>query len=91
MAGPHEDSKTNVCVITLRPYLPLSAGQGALPYFFGNVCDVVVSPLLASCYNYSQLSEKSLVTLGVSLSQIPTAETLILLTLQYLARLGNTS
>ncbi|XP_017327908.1 GREB1-like protein isoform X1 [Ictalurus punctatus] len=79
------DNLLNTCGV--RPIILI--GQGALPYFFGNVCDVVVSPLLASCYNYSQLSEKSLVTLGVSPSQIPTAETLILLTLQYLARLGS--
>ncbi|GAA6065087.1 GREB1-like protein isoform X1 [Tachysurus ichikawai] len=79
------DNLLNTCGV--RPIILI--GQGALPYFFGNVCDVVVSPLLASCYNYSQLSEKSLVTLGVSLSQIPTSETLILLTLQYLARLGS--
>ncbi|MCI4376989.1 hypothetical protein PGIGA_G00198110 [Pangasianodon gigas] len=79
------DNLLNTCGV--RPIILI--GQGALPYFFGNVCDMVVSPLLASCYNYSQLSEKSLVTLGVSPSQIPTAETLILLTLQYLARLGS--
>ncbi|KAF7706819.1 hypothetical protein HF521_020073 [Silurus meridionalis] len=79
------DNLLNTCGV--RPIILI--GQGALPYFFGNVCDVVVSPLLASCYNYSQLSEKSLVTLGMSPSQIPTAETLILLTLQYLARLGS--
>ncbi|KAK3545633.1 hypothetical protein QTP70_008545 [Hemibagrus guttatus] len=79
------DNLLNTCGV--RPIILI--GQGALPYFFGNVCDVVVSPLLASCYNYSQLSEKSLVMLGVSPSQIPTSETLILLTLQYLARLGS--
>ncbi|XP_060772053.1 GREB1-like protein isoform X4 [Neoarius graeffei] len=79
------DNLLNTCGV--RPIILI--GQGALPYFFGNVCDVLVSPLLASCYNYSQLSEKSLVTLGVSPSQIPTTETLILLTLQYLARLGS--
>ncbi|XP_062850620.1 GREB1-like protein isoform X2 [Trichomycterus rosablanca] len=78
------DNLLNTCGV--RPVILI--GHGALPYFFGNVCDVVVSPLLTSCYNYSQLSEKSLAALGLSTNQIPTTETLILLTLQYLSRLG---
>uniref|UniRef100_A0A8B9GUP8 GREB1-like protein n=1 Tax=Astyanax mexicanus TaxID=7994 RepID=A0A8B9GUP8_ASTMX len=70
----------------VRPVILI--GQGALPYFFGNVGDVVVSPLLVSCYNCSQLSEKNLASLGLTVNQLPSTETLILLTLQYLARLG---
>uniref|UniRef100_A0AAR2KX77 GREB1-like protein n=1 Tax=Pygocentrus nattereri TaxID=42514 RepID=A0AAR2KX77_PYGNA len=70
----------------VRPVILI--GQGALPYFFGNVGDVVVSPLLVSCYNCAQLSEKTLLSLGLMVSQLPSTETLILLTLQYLARLG---
>lgn len=64
------------------------AGHGALPYFYGNVGDIVVSPLLVSCYKSSQLTEKTLENLGLSSSQLLSVETMILLTLQYLARLG---
>lgn len=59
-----------------------------MPYFFGNVGDLVVSPLLVSCYNGRELNEKTLASLGMSASQLLTTETMILLTLQYLARLG---
>ncbi|XP_066537902.1 GREB1-like protein [Hoplias malabaricus] len=70
----------------VRPVILI--GQGMLPYFFGNVSDVVVSPLLVTCYNCSQLSEKVLANLGLTVRQLPSTETLIILTLQYLARLG---
>ncbi|XP_077471465.1 GREB1-like protein isoform X1 [Stigmatopora argus] len=63
-------------------------GHGTMPYFEGNLGDLVVSPLLVSCYNNSQLSEKTLKMLGLSCSQQLSVETMILLTLQYLARLG---
>lgn len=48
----------------------------------------MVSPLLVSCYKSSQLTEKTLETLGLNSSQLLCVETMILLTLQYLARLG---
>lgn len=47
-----------------------------------------MSPLLVSCYKINQLTEKTLETLGLSSSQLLSVETMILLTLQYLARLG---
>ncbi|XP_053185688.1 GREB1-like protein isoform X1 [Scomber japonicus] len=64
-------------------------GHGTLPYFYGNVGDIVVSPLLVSCYKSSQLTEKTLETMGLNSSQLLSVETMILLTLQYLARLGS--
>ncbi|CAM4594670.1 unnamed protein product [Leuciscus chuanchicus] len=70
----------------VRPVLLI--GQGTLPYFFGNVGDLVVSPLLVSCYKGRELNEKTLASLGMSANQLLTTETMILLTLQYLARLG---
>ncbi|CAL9689191.1 unnamed protein product [Knipowitschia caucasica] len=70
----------------VRPVILI--GHGTLPYFYGNVGDIVVSPLLTSCYKSSQLTEKSLLILGLSCSQLLSVETMILLTLQYLARLG---
>ncbi|XP_055359708.1 GREB1-like protein isoform X3 [Betta splendens] len=70
----------------VRPVILI--GHGTLPYFYGNVGDIVVSPLLVSCYKSSQLTEKTLGTLGLSSSQLLSVETMILLTLQYLARLG---
>ena len=47
-----------------------------------------MSPLLVSCYKGSQLPEKTLENLGMTSSQVLTVETMALLTLQYLARLG---
>ncbi|KAM9719355.1 GREB1-like protein isoform 2-T3 [Menidia menidia] len=70
----------------VRPVILI--GHGTLPYFYGNVGDIVVSPLLVSCYKSSKLTEKNLETLGLHSSQILNVETMILLTLQYLARLG---
>uniref|UniRef100_A0A3Q1F750 GREB1 like retinoic acid receptor coactivator n=1 Tax=Acanthochromis polyacanthus TaxID=80966 RepID=A0A3Q1F750_9TELE len=71
----------------VRPVILI--GHGALPYFYGNVGDIVVSPLLVSCYKSNQLTDKTLETLGLSSSQLLSVETMILLTLQYLARLGS--
>ncbi|XP_076000900.1 GREB1-like protein [Genypterus blacodes] len=71
----------------VRPVILI--GHGTLPYFYGNVGDIVVSPLLVSCYKINQLTEKTLDTLGLNRSQLLSAETTILLTLQYLARLGS--
>ena len=59
-----------------------------MPYFYGNVGDIVVSPLLVSCYKSSLLTDKTLESLGLTSSQLLNVETMILLTLQYLARLG---
>ncbi|XP_038859134.1 LOW QUALITY PROTEIN: GREB1-like protein [Salvelinus namaycush] len=64
-------------------------GHGTLPYFYGNIGDIVVSPLLVSCYKGNQLTEKTLSSLGLNSSQLLSVETVILLTLQYLARLGS--
>uniref|UniRef100_H3CSS3 GREB1 like retinoic acid receptor coactivator n=1 Tax=Tetraodon nigroviridis TaxID=99883 RepID=H3CSS3_TETNG len=69
----------------VRPVILI--GHGTLPYFYGNVGDIVVSPLLVSCYKSNQLTEKTLETLGISSRQLFCVETMILLTLQYLARL----
>ncbi|AWP03912.1 putative GREB1-like protein [Scophthalmus maximus] len=71
----------------VRPVILI--GHGTLPYFYGNVGDLVVSPLLVSCYKSSQLTEKTLETLGLNRNQLLSVETMILLTLQYLARLGS--
>ncbi|KAL0966250.1 hypothetical protein UPYG_G00292930 [Umbra pygmaea] len=64
-------------------------GHGTLPYFYGNVGDIVVSPLLVSCYKGNQLTEKTLASLGLTSRQLLSVDTMILLTLQYLARLGS--
>ncbi|XP_064202984.1 GREB1-like protein isoform X1 [Anguilla rostrata] len=70
----------------VRPVILI--GCGTLPYFFGNVGDIVVSPLLVSCYKCGQLSGESLEELGVPSGQLPNTEVMVLLTLQYLVRLG---
>ena len=48
----------------------------------------MVSPLLVSCYKTSQLTDKTRENLGLSTNQLLSVETVTLLTLQYLARLG---
>lgn len=63
-------------------------GYGTLPYFYGNVGDIVVSPLLVNCYKIPQLENKDLELLGLTSSQLLSVENMILLTIQYLVQLG---
>lgn len=63
-------------------------GYGTLPYFYGNVGDIVVSPLLVNCYKIPQLENKDLDLLGLTSSQLLSVENMILLTIQYLVQLG---
>lgn len=65
-------------------------GYGTLPYFYGNVSDIVVSPLLVNCYKMPQLEGKDLDLLGLSSSHLLSVENMILLTIQYLVQLGKT-
>ncbi|XP_069476984.1 GREB1-like protein isoform X2 [Ambystoma mexicanum] len=70
----------------VRPVILI--GYGTLPYFYGNVGDIVVSPLLVNCYKIPQLQNKDLDQLGVTGSHLLNVENMILLTIQYLVRLG---
>ncbi|XP_069076093.1 GREB1-like protein isoform X1 [Pleurodeles waltl] len=70
----------------VRPVILI--GYGTLPYFYGNVGDIVVSPLLVNCYKIPQLQNKDLDELGVAGSHLLNVENMILLTIQYLVRLG---
>uniref|UniRef100_A0A8C2VJI2 GREB1 like retinoic acid receptor coactivator n=1 Tax=Chinchilla lanigera TaxID=34839 RepID=A0A8C2VJI2_CHILA len=70
----------------VRPVILI--GYGTLPYFYGNVGDIVVSPLLVNCYKIPQLENKDLEQLGLTGSQLLSMENMILLTIQYLVRLG---
>lgn len=70
-----------VCVFFIK-------GYGTLPYFYGNVGDIVVSPLLVNCYKIPQLENKDLDLLGLTSSQLLSVENMILLTIQYLVQLG---
>ncbi|XP_006901121.1 PREDICTED: GREB1-like protein [Elephantulus edwardii] len=69
----------------IRPVILI--GYGTLPYFYGNVGDIVVSPLLVNCYKIPQ-ENKDLEQLGMTGSQLLSVENMILLTIQYLVRLG---
>uniref|UniRef100_A0ACB8FDE3 GREB1-like protein n=1 Tax=Sphaerodactylus townsendi TaxID=933632 RepID=A0ACB8FDE3_9SAUR len=62
---------------------------GTLPYFYGNVGDIVVSPLLVNCYKIPQLENKDLDLFGLTGSQLLSVENMIILTIQYLVRLGS--
>ncbi|XP_044150404.1 GREB1-like protein isoform X3 [Bufo gargarizans] len=70
----------------VRPVILI--GYGTLPYFYGNVGDIVVSPLLMNCYKLQESEKKELDQMGVSSSQFLGVENLILLTIQYLVKLG---
>nr|KAF6358303.1 GREB1 like retinoic acid receptor coactivator [Pipistrellus kuhlii] len=70
----------------IRPVILI--GYGTLPYFYGNVGDIVVSPLLVNCYKIPQLDNKDMEQLGLTGSQLLSVENMILLTIQYLVRLG---
>ncbi|XP_052597473.1 GREB1-like protein isoform X2 [Peromyscus californicus insignis] len=70
----------------VRPVILI--GYGTLPYFYGNVGDIVVSPLLVNCYKIPQLENKDLGQLGLTSTQLLSVENMILLTTQYLVRLG---
>ncbi|XP_068419058.1 GREB1-like protein isoform X3 [Eschrichtius robustus] len=70
----------------VRPVILI--GYGTLPYFYGNVGDIIVSPLLVNCYKIPQLENKDLEQLGLTGSQLLSVENMILLTIQYLVRLG---
>ncbi|XP_053323683.1 GREB1-like protein [Spea bombifrons] len=71
----------------IRPVILI--GYGALPYFYGNVGDIVVSPLLVNCYKLQEQEKKELDQMGVCSSQFLSVENMILLTIQYLVRLGS--
>ncbi|XP_074132451.1 GREB1-like protein isoform X4 [Sminthopsis crassicaudata] len=70
----------------IRPVILI--GYGTLPYFYGNVGDIVVSPLLVNCYKIPHLENRDLEQLGLNGSQLLSVENMILLTIQYLVRLG---
>ncbi|KAL1773732.1 GREB1 isoform X1 [Sigmodon hispidus] len=70
----------------VRPVILI--GYGTLPYFYGNVGDIVVSPLLVNCYKIPQLENKDMEQLGLTSTQPLSVENMILLTIQYLVRLG---
>ncbi|XP_072460462.1 GREB1-like protein isoform X4 [Notamacropus eugenii] len=70
----------------VRPVILI--GYGTLPYFYGNVGDIVVSPLLVNCYKIPHLENRDLEQLGLNGSQLLSVENMILLTIQYLVRLG---
>ncbi|XP_055481251.1 GREB1-like protein [Psammomys obesus] len=70
----------------VRPVILI--GYGTLPYFYGNVGDIVVSPLLVNCYKIPQLENKDLEQLGLNGTHLLSVENMILLTIQYLVRLG---
>nr|XP_033789817.1 LOW QUALITY PROTEIN: GREB1-like protein [Geotrypetes seraphini] len=70
----------------VRPVILI--GFGNLPYFYGNVGDIVVSPLLVNCYKIPHLENKDLDQLGVAGGHLLSLENMVLLTIQYLVWLG---
>lgn len=78
----------NITALGCFLFLNIVLGYGALPYFYGNVGDIVVSPMLVNCYKLQELEKKELDQMGVASSQFLSVENLILLTIQYLVKLG---
>lgn len=82
--------------ILSTPYLDLlsvhlslrRAGHGSLPQLAGNVNDVIISPLLQSCYQSSQALPQVYQHYGPSPIQPLSTEMQILLTVYYLVQLG---
>ncbi|XP_026526056.1 GREB1-like protein [Notechis scutatus] len=70
----------------IRPVILI--GYGTLPYFYGNVGDIVVSPLLVNSYKIPQLENKDLDLFGLTGNQLLSVENMIILTIQYLVWLG---
>lgn len=65
-----------------------SAGHGNFPYLCGNLNDVVVSPLLYTCYQNSQSVSRAYEQCGASAVQPISEEMQLLLTVYYLVQLG---
>uniref|UniRef100_A0A8C4S9B6 Growth regulating estrogen receptor binding 1 n=1 Tax=Erpetoichthys calabaricus TaxID=27687 RepID=A0A8C4S9B6_ERPCA len=63
-------------------------GHGIFPYLCGNVSDVIVSPLLQSCYKNSQALPRVYEQYGASPIQPLSVEMQILLTVYYLVQLA---
>lgn len=63
-------------------------GHGNFPYLCGNINDVIVSPLLYTCYRNSQSLSKAYEQYGASTIQPISEEMQLLLTVYYLVQLG---
>uniref|UniRef100_A0A8C9JWB6 Growth regulating estrogen receptor binding 1 n=1 Tax=Panthera tigris altaica TaxID=74533 RepID=A0A8C9JWB6_PANTA len=63
-------------------------GHGNFPYLCGNLSDVVVSPLLYTCYQNSQSISRAYEHYGASAIQPISEEVQLLLTVYYLVQLG---
>lgn len=65
-----------------------STGHGNFPYLCGNLNDVIVSPLLCTCYKNAQSLSRSYEQYGASTVQPISEEMQLLLTVYYLVQLG---
>jgi len=63
-------------------------GHGNFPYLCGNINDVIVSPLLYTCYRNSQSLSRAYEQYGASTIQPISEEMQLLLTVYYLVQLG---
>ncbi|EPQ08417.1 Protein GREB1 [Myotis brandtii] len=66
----------------------LEGGHGNFPYLCGNLNDVVVSPLLYTCYQNSQSISRAYEQYGAPALQPISEEMQLLLTVYYLVQLG---
>ncbi|XP_075906544.1 protein GREB1 isoform X2 [Nelusetta ayraudi] len=79
------DQLLNTC--RLQPII--FKGHGSLPQLAGNINDVIISPLLQSCYQSSQALPQVYQHYGPSPIQPLSTEMQILLTVYYLVQLGH--
>ncbi|OWK63315.1 Protein GREB1 [Lonchura striata] len=76
--------KNNLSALT-RPSV---LGHGNFPYLCGNINDVIVSPLLYTCYRNSQSLSRAYEQYGASTMQPISEEMQLLLTVYYLVQLA---
>ncbi|KAG2468773.1 GRB1L protein, partial [Polypterus senegalus] len=83
-AAPDAAARSSPCALGVGA----RAGHGIFPYLCGNVSDVIVSPLLQSCYKNSQALPRVYEQYGASPIQPLSVEMQILLTVYYLVQLA---
>ncbi|GAB0185632.1 protein GREB1 [Grus japonensis] len=89
--SPESPSSTETWNLQLNPQVPnrIKNGHGNFPYLCGNINDVIVSPLLYTCYRNSQSLSRAYEQYGTSTIQPISEEMQLLLTVYYLVQLAS--
>ncbi|OXB84407.1 UNVERIFIED_CONTAM: hypothetical protein H355_010834 [Colinus virginianus] len=89
--SPESPSATETLNLPLNPQIPnrIKNGHGNFPYLCGNINDVIVSPLLYTCYRNSQSLSRAYEQYGAPTVQPISEEMQLLLTVYYLVQLAS--